>query len=237
MTGDSPRQNKEWREEPTRDTADSSEPFGKLEDRLHEQNTLLASATDGGRTAARLSIAAIMDFIDSEPRLAGKGLNLLLGHLLVALTDLDEGARPKMLLPAKRVAGRRPDAGMISGIRAYTAFTMDILIELGCSEEEAARKVDRVLERSSISVKQRSKERIPTWKSVREWRRGMTPIPDNFGSLSGDEQEKFPLDAMTRHALKNLYVAPVRASGDESKRAALQFLESLLKRLGSLVSE
>ena len=131
----------------------------------------LPDGDDGGRSAAKLQLNAVINFLDNLSSTTGLETSLRdpLFRLLAALDDLESGPTPLMLKgQAKR---GRPPAPLVDHIaKAFAAAAMDCLMgpKSGLSRKKAAERIARKI--LHWDVAEIGVENQFSWKTVAAWR-------------------------------------------------------------------
>ncbi len=131
----------------------------------------LPDGDDGGRSAAKLQLNAVINFLDNLSSTTGldAGFRNPLYRLLAALDDLESG-HTSLLLKAEAKRGR-PPAPLVDQIaKAFAAAAMDCLMgpKSGLSRQEAAERVARKI--LHWDVTNIGRELQFSWRTVAAWR-------------------------------------------------------------------
>jgi hypothetical protein len=158
--------------------------FEKSESLASLETQLKLAGKKVGRDAAITALSAVVEFINSIPRLESQSLALPLVLLASALNDLDQGQRVPMLTPTKGFTNRHPDPGAHKMVRAYAIFAVDELIRFGMSVETACNFVVNCLTRAKMPL-----GRNFSWKTIQGWR-------ENASRRSANDQQADTLAAL-----------------------------------------
>jgi hypothetical protein len=121
---------------------------------------------DKHRLAAMFALKAVLNFIMRSDELRAPKLMSCLLDLWAALVDLERGAEPS-LLKLKPKRSRRPDSSDREMMKGAAAAAMSLLMKIGQTREEAARRVANELCRNGVKL---GGHRQLRWGTVASWR-------------------------------------------------------------------
>lgn len=142
--------------------------LGTLTEQLRDAKCIHEAFDDpeSQRQAAMMSLAAVIDFLNSVDDCHREQLGKPLVTLFIALDALDKGKRSPLLGPTKQ-GGRPADTDFEAGYKAEAAAAMTLLMDNGLRQKEAARKVAKELSRFGYRL---PGGRAPSARTVRGWR-------------------------------------------------------------------
>jgi hypothetical protein len=135
---------------------------------------------DKNRLAAIFALDAVLFFIMRVRERRAPQLMSCLCELHQALIDLERGAVPP-LFELKPRRSRRPDSSDREFIKGAAAAVMSLLMKVGQTREEAARRVTNVFRRSGVKLGGR---RQLQWGTVASWRNQAKRAPPESSEVS-----------------------------------------------------
>jgi hypothetical protein len=152
---------------------------------IMEENLKAAESEQLPRDRAITALRAVIEFINSVPRLESQNLALTLAQLLGALHDLNYGRVGPMVAP-KDFGNRPPESSWRKVVKAIVVWGVDQLHVAGMKLDDAYKFMAAELDRSNISSG--GQTATPTWKTIKNWRYDVRKRPPN-------DQERHALEA------------------------------------------